>query len=146
MTENLQELDLSKKGLTASSCAALLEAFRESGSVNNLESLPELDKGISSTHEVVQQLVELIKVSENLKVCDFRGMHLTESATASLLTAMIESESIKHLKHLPMVDKEVCSTDRVITVLPQLVLNSEQLETCDLRGMPLTVESNKALQ
>ena len=118
LTENLQEFDLSKRGLTSEASATLLEAFRESESVNNLDQLPELDKGIGASHEVVQEFVRLIEHSKSLISVDLRGMHLSESAIASLLTALIDSNSIKQLKHLPMLDKEVCSAARVVAVLP----------------------------
>ncbi len=80
-----------------------------------------MDLGIVSQLEVIERLVELIKKSSNLDVIDLRGMYLSESATATLLIAMSQSQSIRNLKHLPKLDKEVCSTNRVVAVLPELI-------------------------
>ena len=56
--------------------------------------------------------------SDSLEAIDLRGGQLAESSTTNLLTALKDSKSIKSLKHLPQLDKEVYTAKRVVAVLP----------------------------
>ena len=119
-SKRLKRVDLTERKLNEEQVVSFLNSILESSILESLEQLPSVDDDLCAKPEIHELLLKIISNSKSLKSLNCYNKSMTVEKVCEMLTALCDSESIKSLECLPVLEVELYSNAEVLPLLTKI--------------------------